>query len=69
MNRKPAWQVWMEQNAHLYLNESDPVQALAVDASVKFAGPLGHDEYEVYIDHLYFKRAQEVFDRLGLEVA
>lgn len=64
--QQPAWQEWMEANAPLYLNEEYPVTALAVDASVKFGGAIGHDEYEAYVDRLYFNRANKMFDQLGL---
>ena len=65
MKKQPEWQQWMEANARLYINDAWPVNALAVDASVKFGGPLRGDDYENYLDRLYFKRADEVFTRLG----
>jgi len=66
--QQPAWQVWMYANAALFTDVEYPVTNVAREASCLFGGKVGHDEYENYLEQLYYNRARAVFKSLGLDM-
>lgn len=68
MKQSPTWQTWMERNAIQFTDVDFPVTSMAREAACIFGGEIRHDEYESYLERVFYNRARAVFMRLGIDM-